>query len=488
MVDSGRGRPPPLRLYGSSYTDNTPLEDIPPGPLSAHSLLQSPTSPVSPGSTFQSRRLSNSTIAPPQSKHPRRRTSGTPPPNRAPTPLQATAQRHALDDFAAACRAYFYHQDQAAEEKMTRRLATLRPQEKAQYTKLQANIRAAFHRDTTNRRRAEFRAHLTSTVPGGSLSPAARSDASRQPAERADRFAKFVATWCSPAFPGTTPFFDALYAVMRLQTLPAELGGAGDRRMEWEVDDAVFQEAAGKGFMLEAIDVLKGVLAFDESGDGRSPQASPAEPAQPLRTSATGAISSTTVTTSRPRAISDPFLDTPPQLSHSVPSSLSSPLQPQAALPAPGSSYASTLSALSPGTPENELDGDDVYIPPRPSELSLGLESPVYGVEDEEEDVRRVWVAPDLPNHEYAKLLEAFPSSVTGRQLPRFKNRPKAPAKRKRGADIDLEAGVEELVGAERETLRHGTGMLWLGDRARSPGWRSSWWQRLLSWWHRVFC
>ena len=44
--------------------------------------------------------------------------------------------------------------------------------------------------------------------------------------------------------PGTKPFFEALWAVMRLQVLPEQLGGAGGRRIRWELDDAVFKEAA----------------------------------------------------------------------------------------------------------------------------------------------------------------------------------------------------------------------------------------------------
>ena len=31
---------------------------------------------------------------------------------------------------------------------------------------------------------------------------------------------------------------------MRLQVIPVELGGAGRNRIEWELDDAVFKEAA----------------------------------------------------------------------------------------------------------------------------------------------------------------------------------------------------------------------------------------------------
>lgn len=35
-----------------------------------------------------------------------------------------------------------------------------------------------------------------------------------------------------------------LWAVLRLQVIPENLGGAGAYRIEWEFDDAVFKEAA----------------------------------------------------------------------------------------------------------------------------------------------------------------------------------------------------------------------------------------------------
>jgi len=38
--------------------------------------------------------------------------------------------------------------------------------------------------------------------------------------------------------------FDSLWAVLRLQVIPENLGGAGAYRIEWEFDDAVFKEAA----------------------------------------------------------------------------------------------------------------------------------------------------------------------------------------------------------------------------------------------------
>lgn len=80
--------------------------------------------------------------------------------------------------------------------------------------------------------------------------------------ERYDRLERFIRTWCTMGMPGTTPFFQGLWAVLRLQAIPEHLGGAGGNRIEWEIDDAVYKEAAGKDFMLEAIDVLKGVRKY----------------------------------------------------------------------------------------------------------------------------------------------------------------------------------------------------------------------------------
>lgn len=62
--------------------------------------------------------------------------------------------------------------------------------------------------------------------------------------ERHERFTRFVSTWANLGMPGTIPFFEALYAVLRLQSIPQSLGGAGGKRIEWEFDDAVFMEAA----------------------------------------------------------------------------------------------------------------------------------------------------------------------------------------------------------------------------------------------------
>ena len=78
------------------------------------------------------------------------------------------------------------------------------------------------------------------------MAPHSRADPSGPLArkERLERFERFVRTWCTMGMPGTKPFFEGLWALMRLSVVPEHLGGAGSRRIEWEIDDAVFQEAA----------------------------------------------------------------------------------------------------------------------------------------------------------------------------------------------------------------------------------------------------
>lgn len=49
----------------------------------------------------------------------------------------------------------------------------------------------------------------------------------------------------SPKFTQFTAcFFHQVWAVMRLQVVPENIGGAGGNRVDWEIDDAVFKEAA----------------------------------------------------------------------------------------------------------------------------------------------------------------------------------------------------------------------------------------------------
>ena len=129
---------------------------------------------------------------------------------------------------------------------MTQTLATLPPSHRAPFARLQASIRSKYHASVSARRDAEFKAHLNATKPGGSLMPHSRADPKGQLAkkERYERLDQFIRTWCTMGMPGTKPFFEGLWAIMRLSVVPLHLGGAGGFRIEWEIDDAVFKEAA----------------------------------------------------------------------------------------------------------------------------------------------------------------------------------------------------------------------------------------------------
>ncbi|RDX55053.1 hypothetical protein OH76DRAFT_1478532 [Lentinus brumalis] len=413
--------------------------------------------------------------------------------------------RSELEEFSEHCRAWYesltlatdwsrqlkcdryYQQDDNAGRVMTQTLATLPPSQRAPFARLQASIRSAYHASVSARRDAEFKAHLNATKPGGSLMPHSRADPKGPLAkkERYERLERFIRTWCTMGMPGTKPFFQGLWAVMRLQVIPQELGGAGPYRIEWEIDDAVFKESGGKDFMLEAIDVLKGVLAFEDttslsrttsttSSATTFPSFTPLSPihsrsqSQPLPSELTPTARSqkpppiaSTTQTRRPRAPSDPFLDTP-TLSTSYSSART------------GTSHLSTSGSSAtdePVTPTTPLaDVDDLFAPaPRPNRDFC-----------DSDGYLRTWTAPDLPNPEFLSLLTLFPPFIAREALPRFS----ATSASRRLADV--EEGPDEEEG--RKEIRVGTGTMWLGPKRRADGWQGGWWTRFRMWLARVFC
>lgn len=228
-----------------------------PRPLAASSNGRAPDDTI-PVADFELRTpIARHSISGPPSARPRSTT---------PSHALMSPVRSDLETFAQHCKAWFFSQDAAAGKAMTDTLAALPPSQKATYTKLQASVRSAYHTWTSLRRLQEFRAFLTSTTPGASLTPPARSDPHSPLArkERLERFSRFVNAFCQSGTPGTHPFFEGLYGLLRLQSLGENLGGAGSARIEWEIDDSVFLESGGKEFTTEAIDNLKGVLGFEE--------------------------------------------------------------------------------------------------------------------------------------------------------------------------------------------------------------------------------
>lgn len=487
-------------MSAPSYRLETPRSRPPPLPIRTHNLRSS--SPSSKNETTESlfdngssayvvstaRAVSPSIITSPKSPtlngRSRARSRGiTPPPSghaRSATPSHPVQGE--LEAFAEHCRAWYFEQNDHAGRAMTHTLATLPPSQRAPFARLQASIRSAYHASVNARRNAEFQAHLSATQPGGSLMPHSRSDPGGNLAkkERYDRLERFIRTWCTMGMPGTTPFFQGLWAVLRLQAIPEHLGGAGGNRIEWEIDDAVYKEAAGKDFMLEAIDVLKGVLAFEEvSSSKRSSSLSSPAPyapfsplatihsrsqSQPLPTDISTGLSqklppiTSTTQKQRPRAPSDPFVDTP-VLSKSY-SSVNTTAQ--------SSTSGSTL-ADEPVTP---------VTPRLNSERFNALSSSGMEFSDSDEYMR-TWTAPDLPNQELISLLSVFPPFITRSTLPRFT----AKEASRRTDDLE-EGGLPE----EDRRIKVGTGTMWIGFKRRKDGWQGGWWTRLKLWLQRIFC
>lgn len=133
-----------------------------------------------------------------------------------------------------------------------------------------AAVRSQFHRDEEIRRRAEVEALLSACEPGQKVREALRISeggttamrSRRARNERREGLAAFVRGHCLKGLPGTQPFFRSLYAVLYLQGLSAAKGGAGKRRVEWEVDVAVITEAGGGSWMKDSVETLKGVSLF----------------------------------------------------------------------------------------------------------------------------------------------------------------------------------------------------------------------------------
>jgi len=280
---------------------------------------------------------------------------------------------------------------------------------------------------------------------------------------------RFVRNWCNAGMPGTKPFFEALWALMRLQVIPEDLGGAGRNRIEWEFDDAVFKEAAGKDFMLEAIDFLKGVLAFEETPslkissssyghrkDSSLPAIHSRAQSQPIPSHQKVEVAPT-VQPKRARAPSDPFLDAPH--SRSLGASSHSP---------------NTESLLA----SSGTDGEEPSSPvvPYGDTPSPHLNEDTY--DDADEQYLRIWTSPDLANPEILQLLKLFPSFVSRRPLPRF------PLPQSR--HVDIEEGEDE--GLEGRQIHFGTGSMWVSSKQRSDAWEGGWWTRFVMWWRRIFC
>ncbi|KAG8741517.1 hypothetical protein FRC12_015641 [Ceratobasidium sp. 428] len=497
--------------YGSSSSNRPPQSRILSSPPPTEELLYSIPTPGSPP-TRVSRPIAPRVTSPRRLQHSQ---SPPPPPSRSRgSSLPPAPTQRELDDYEVLCRSFFFNQDENAKLAMETIVSRVSQYHQAKYTRLQANVRREYHVTQSLRKISEFRAHLSSVQPGCSLTPGARANPSGALArrERAARFQKFVDAQAGSA--GTHNFFLGLHAAMRLQTLPPSIGGTGEGRIEWEIDDAVFMESGGNQFMLEAIDMMKGVLGFDERPLNYRPLPSRAFRHRPSYSSPTNVVSSygdrsedspsseTPITRplrsapfARSRASSDPFLD-PTRSSPSMHAALSM------TLPTPEES-ATDLDSLGPSTPFDERGPE---IPPPPASLPDPYQSSAYSMNAEaflNEPQLRIWTFPPyLTNPELYKLIAMFPPSITSQTVPRFAplGKPKRRERKRKMSDIDLEGEGNPMqtgsgtdittdtdIGKERGEIRKGTGRMWIGDLVRLPGWRGTFWDSVRDWFRHLF-
>lgn len=127
-----------------------------------------------------------------------------------------------------------------------------------------------------------------------------------------------------------------------------------------------------------------------------------------------------------------------------------------------------------PSTPAGSIAEDLSYLK-QPRRLSR----PDLSIDDLEDVSLRTWIAPDLPDSELLCLLALFPHFVAAQNVPRFPIG--TPVKQS-----DLEQGLAAEVTEDKQ-IRCGTGVLWVGPRHRSEGWRVGWWTRLTLWLRRTF-
>ncbi|KAI5474767.1 hypothetical protein MNV49_002500 [Pseudohyphozyma bogoriensis] len=178
-----------------------------------------------------------------------------------------------LDQFAEVCRRLYFDRDSSAAQSVDSILQRLPASSRQAYARTMASIRSSFHLHESIKQRQLVESTLASVKPSSTIREALqisegglaamRSKKARK--ERRKRLEAFVKAHCGVGgLVGTHPFFRSLYAVLMLQAMEAGKGGAGRRRVTWEVDVAVFGEAGGGTWMRDAVECLKGVLGFSE--------------------------------------------------------------------------------------------------------------------------------------------------------------------------------------------------------------------------------
>lgn len=211
-------RPAPLNL-NLSYTLNRPGNGLPlisPARSVPVGLQLSGFGPCAPRTPSISRRASNSQ-------------------ERPTTPLSATARRFSLpsmaeqEHFRSLCRSRFYHNDAEAPHTIDVLLRDASPSAQSCYNRILSEVRAQYHEDMAMRKRRAFELVLRETDGHCHLSHE----------ERKNKLRFFLAAHVSKEMIGTHPFAKSLYAMFNLQATKASKGGAGEKCLEWTLEEEV---------------------------------------------------------------------------------------------------------------------------------------------------------------------------------------------------------------------------------------------------------
>ncbi|GAA5969137.1 hypothetical protein JCM3765_002189 [Sporobolomyces pararoseus] len=433
--------------------------------------------------------------------------------------------------FAALCRRQYYANDAEAARKVGDILAKLPPSSVSIYSRTMATVRSEYHRDKEIERRLHVETTLASTPPGSTIKQilgvcledglgggvaAMRSSKARQ--ARHQTFKAFVDSFCVKQIPGTHPFFRSLFAALWLQSIEPGRGGAGARRVEWEVDLAVFTEAGGgDSWTREAVEALKGILGMTErvkepthtdtfrssmrtesiiSASNDDASSTVPTPLVTVSSASSDGVSQATekkqppaVPPHRNRAPSDPFSD-----SHDSSVPLALPPRQNSASSSPRIEITSPdLTSTTSSTPflsSSNLPSPEPTSPVSPTLSDVDQEKPLLpsppspapspSVLQSVEPQSRIFTLPSyLTNPELRSLCRLFPEfiSTPARTVSRFRSCSVSSTDRTKA---QKDAGVNN-------SAKVGHGELRIGSGERDPGWRGTLWERFVAWFRALF-
>ncbi|KAK4054256.1 hypothetical protein OIV83_001282 [Microbotryomycetes sp. JL201] len=372
-----------------------------------------------------------------------------------------------LQQFAETCRQLYFDKSAQAAQTIDATLSKLPQHHRTPFAKTMAVVRAQYHANEQATKKAAVLELLASTEPGQVVKDVLNVNdggtrAMRSPVAktlRRNRLKAFVDEHCIKAMPGTHPFFKSLYCALLLQATPDSAGGAEARRVEWQIDLAVFAEASVGSWMKDSIELLKGVLGCSEQNipsnqkiDGNDSAASPLDRPDPLST--------------RGRAFSDPFLD-------------------------PNDRVTGTEHSQDPLTPTS------------PVSPSLTTESPLLPLKTEaaasrqtstRDDIRIFVLPPYITNPELIALCRLFPEFITSRtRLAKFVDVVEdgsmlegSTMKPSRGTVVSAQARLPATM-KQKVGPAPGHGEVRVSDSERDPGWRGTLLERFILWLKKLF-